>query len=74
LKVRKKVKDTALARKMNPDFEVSDEEGFINIWTTGTLVNSVAGRLQIAENMLQMGLISSPEEYMKILNGDFDEK
>lgn len=32
------------------------------------LTNSVAGRTQIAENLLQMGLITTPEKFFEILN------
>lgn len=32
------------------------------------LTNSTAGRVQIAENLLQMGLIESPEKYIAVLN------
>jgi hypothetical protein len=32
------------------------------------LMNSTAGRTQIADNLLQMGLITTPEKYLEVLN------
>ena len=37
------------------------------------LMNSTAGRAQVAENLLQMGVIKSPEKYLMVLNtGNLD--
>lgn len=37
------------------------------------LMNSTAGRVEVAQNLLQMGLITSPEKYLMILNtGNLD--
>lgn len=42
----------------------------INI-TASQLIKTHAGRLVLVEELMNMGLIKTPEEYLSILNGDF---
>lgn len=64
----KKVKDTRLARKMFPDFK-EKEDGFILIPEPINLSGTTfAGRIQIANQLLQYGLIKTKEEYLKIID------
>lgn len=65
----KKVRDTRLARKMFPDFKESETDGYIMIPEPIDLSGTTfSERAQIAEQLLQYGLIKTKEEYMKIID------
>jgi hypothetical protein len=67
-------KTVALAGKNNRSFLkqfTGDEVGAINrvIVSVGNpLARTTAGRVQMAEQMLQMGLIKNPKEYFEVIN------
>lgn len=58
------------------DFKDDDVKSInrVSVEEANALMNSVAGRTQIAENLLQMGLIDNIDKYLMVLNtGDLNQ-
>ena len=66
----KTIPDTKLGRKLFKNQIVRIDDTGITIREKLLLPHTTATRAQIAENLLQMGLITSPEEYIKIMNSE----
>lgn len=68
MKLRKKIKATRLARKMHPDVPVKGGHMLIEVDVNLDKYRTTE-RLQMANQFMQFGLITTPEQYLNIALG-----